>query len=307
MINKDNSLRSKVSISCLREKKTTLLKDSYCDIPYKVVHYGSNRLSDHLEVMVMCYSPGVMDGDSLELTVNCTANSEMKLFTQSFNKLHPMKSGARQYANIRVGKEALFQYLPHPTIPFKDSIFETANEIHVEETGHLIWGDIISGGRIYSGEKFEFSKVHSNTKIYYGKKLIIHDNQLLEPASQPISDMLFFEGFTHQATLMIVSSTAVALKAELDEMLIEQLTDLRYGFTLCNPNSIMLRALGTSGDAIYEWLGKLSHMCFSFIQFANGQKVQNTHAVPKRVIPKQPAILPTTRAKVSDRNPRKKK
>jgi urease accessory protein len=246
-----------------------------------------------------------MDGDSLELTVDCTANSEMKLFTQSFNKLHPMKTGASQFSNIRVGKGALFQYLPHPTIPFKDAIFETSNEIHVEETGHLIWGDIISGGRIYSGEKFEFGKVHSHTKIYYGKKLIIYDNQLLQPGSQPISDMLFFEGFTHQATLIIVSSNAVALKTELDEMLIEQLTDLRYGFTLCTPNSIMLRALGTSGDAIYEWLGKLSKMCFSFIQFANDQRAQNTPAATKQTTIKEPVKTPKTKTGITDKKIKK--
>lgn len=269
MINQDNSIKSRINISCIREDEKTLLKNSFFDIPYKVVHYGSKQLSNHLEVMIMCYSPGVMEGDSLELIVDCGANSEMKLFTQSFNKLHPMKIGARQVTKFKLQKGAVLQYLPFPTIPFKDSIFESVNEISISESAHIIWGDIISGGRIHSGERFEFSKIHNRTKIFYANKLIVFDNQLLEPKSQPIEDILFFENYTHQATLIVVSSFANELKKELDELLIEQPSDLSYGFTLCNENAVMLRVLGSSGDAIHEWLNNIGNMCFEYILFQN--------------------------------------
>lgn len=270
MINKDNSTRAVISISCLKEGGNTLLKDSLFDIPYKVVHYGSRLLSDHLEVMLMCYSPGVMDGDSLEVSVDCTDGSEMKLFTQSYNKLHPMKSGASQRMAIKVGDDSIFQFFPHPTIPFKDSIFDAFNEIHVAPSGNLIWGDIISGGRIHSGERFEFTKIHSRTKVYFGKKLILHDNQKLEPQRQCLEEMLFFENHTHQATLIVVTAHAVALKKELDELLQEQFSDLRYGVTLCNDSAIMLRALGTSGDAMHKWIGNIGDMCWSYIKYEKG-------------------------------------
>lgn len=276
MINKYNSIKSIISISCAKEGEKTLLKDSLSDIPYKVVHYGSKLLSDHLEVMLMCSSPGVMDGDSLEVSVDCTDGSEMKLFTQAYNKLHPMKFGASQRMSIKVGNGSIFQFFPYPTIPFKDSIFDAFNEIHVAETGNLIWGDIISGGRIHSGERFEFTRLHIQTKIYHGKKLILYDNQFLDPQNQCLDDMLFFENHTHQATLIIVAPHAVALKKEMDELFSEQFSDLRYGITLCNDNAIMLRALGTSGDAMHGWIGNIADMCWSFIKYQKG----NGEAIP---------------------------
>lgn len=314
MINQDNSIKSKINISCVREEEKTLLKNSFFDIPYKVVHYGSKQLTSHLEVMIMCYSPGVMEGDSLELIVDCGESSEMKLFTQSFNKLHPMKIGAYQLAKFNIQKGAILQYLPYPTIPFKDSIFDTINEINVAETAHLIWGDIISGGRIHSGEKFEFTKIHSRTKVFYGKKLIVFDNQLLEPKNQPIESMLFFENYTHQATLIIVSSYAKELKNELDELLIEQLTDLSYGFTLCNENAIMLRVLGLSGDAIHEWLNNIGNMCFQYILFQNNKIVLETNqienskkaklrkaTIKKETVKKKPVLQSVKTKKITSR------
>ena len=53
----------------------------------------------------------------------------------------------------------------------------------------------------------------------------------------------------------------------MDEMFKEQFTDLKYGYTLCNDKAIMLRALGTSGDALYKWFTNIGDMCRSYINF----------------------------------------
>jgi urease accessory protein len=252
-----------------------MLVNNYFDIPYKLVHYGSKLLQEHLEIMMMCYSPGIMDGDNLDIHVHCKEQTATKLFTQSFNKLHPMKKGAVQYMKVRMEEGAVFQYLPQPMIPFKDSIFQTTNEIQLKGSSHLIWGDIISGGRIHSGERFAFTRIHSKTKVYCDGKLIFFDNQLMEPGKQPMEDMLFFEGHTHQGTLLLVSPYAVLFKDELDELLTEQFADMSYGFTQCGPNAMMIRALGESGEAMHEWLGNVGNMCWSFIQ----------HHIEENVVP----------------------
>jgi len=269
MINKDNSIKSKIIISCKKEGDKTLLENSFYNIPYKVSHYGKANAHKHLELIQMCASPGVMDGDSLELDVTCPDRTEMKLYTQSYNKIHPMprKIGALQVATFKLGESTLFQYLPHPTIPFEQSIFVIHNTIHLDESSHLIWSDIIGGGRIFSGERFQFSKFHTKTKIFRNGRLLLYDNQLLEPANQPVEEILFFEGYTFQATFIVVSPYAMALKKELDEMLVEQFMDMTYGYTLCAENAIMMRGLGDSGDALHEWIYNMGIMCWEFIQY----------------------------------------
>lgn len=282
MINKDNSISSKVRVSCREEKGKTFLKDSFYDIPYKVVHYGSRRNERHLEIMLMCYSPGVMDGDLLEMEIGCHKKSEMRLFTQSYNKIHPMKFGAKQRTKVHIEEGAILQYLPHPTIPFKDAVFDSETIITIEKGGHLIWSEITTAGRVHSEEIFEFSKLHTRTKVYYDTRLIVYDNLYFAPKEQPIGGMLFFEGFTHQATLMVVSEFASALKAELDELLQEQFEDMKYGFTLSNEKTLVLRVMGYSGEAIQEWFSNISNMCWSFITFHKSETPKSKSKTRKK-------------------------
>ena len=203
------------------------------------------------------------------MEISCEAGTEMKLFTQSYNKIHPMptRAGARQQLQVTLQSNALLQYVPHPAMPYAGSIFRADNRIDLPEDAHLIWGDLLSGGRIHSGERFDFTSYRSLTRIFRQKKLLLYDLLQLQPGRQPVEDLLFFEGYTHQAAFVVISPYAGALKAELDELLTEQPDDMTYGFTSCCQGGLLLRALAYSGDGLYEWLLNLSAMCWDFITF----------------------------------------
>lgn len=241
-----------------------MLKDSYHNAPYKVVHYGSRHLQKHLELILMSSSPGLMDEDEVTITVDVHENAHLKLFTQSFSKLHPMKKGAVQKTTVNIKKGGVFKYIPHPVTPFANSIFKTVNEIQMDDSATLIWGDIIASGRVYSGESFAFKRFHSVTKVTCGKKLVLLDNQLLEPGRQPMESILFYEGYTHQATLIYVSPYAEELKAELDEILVEKFDHIDFGFTQCAPNAVMLRGMGKDGGVLHDWLSTMGQLCWEF-------------------------------------------
>lgn len=278
-INKDNSLRSKIQISCYKQDDKTILGDSYFDIPYKLTHYGNARDVDHLEMILMSSSPGIMGGDTLQQDIFCEKEAEFKYFTQSFNKIHPIhnEQGSRQICNFTLEDKSRFFYIPHPTIPYKNSSFEAINTIKMKSSSHLIWGDIISGGRIHSGERFELKKYHTKTKVYRDSRLILFDNQLIEPETQPIEELLFFEGFTHQGTLLLISPYAEDFKKELDEILLEQFTDSSYGFTMCATNALMLRVMGYSGEALHDWLFNIGNMAWEYFSY----RVKNEKGVNK--------------------------
>lgn len=257
-------MHSTIKVNAEREGPLTLLKESSHNAPYKVIHYGSRHLHEHLELIMMSASPGIMDGDEIDIEVNVHENAQLKLFTQSFNRLHPMEKGAVQRTNVLVKKGGIYKFIPHPITPFANSIFRTVNEIQLDETANLIWGDIIASGRVHSGESFQFSRLHSITKVYSGKKLVLYDNQLLEPGRQPFDSILFYERYTHQATLMYVSPYAAELKAELDEILTTQYEEFTFGFTQCAPNAVMIRAMGNEGVMLYDWLSAMGQLCWEF-------------------------------------------
>lgn len=283
-INKDNSLNSKVSISCHRSDDKTVLGDCYFDIPYKVTHYGHPRANEHLELLLMCASPGIMGGDTLQQDIHCGKGVDFKYFTQSFNKIHPIlhkDTVSSQICNFTLEENARFFYVPHPTIPFHKSVFEAVNTIKMKSSSHLIWGDIISGGRIHSGERFEMTKYHTKTKIFRDDRLILFDNQLIDPMNQPVEDLLFFEGYTHQGTLLMVSPYAADFKKELDEILLEQFTDSSYGFTMCAENALMLRIMGFSGESLYDWLFNIGNMAWNYFNFRIKQTNEKTEHLEK--------------------------
>ena len=272
-----------IKINVEREGLQSRLKESYHNAPYKLTHYGSPRAQEHLEMIIMSSSPGIMDKDSLLIDVHVKERAHMKLFTQSFNKLHPMKIGASQETNVRLDEDSVFNYVPHPVTPFKDSIFKTVNTIHVGKGATLIWGDIISAGRVHRGEVFSFKKLHSVTKIFKEGELLVTDNQCLLPQEQPVSDLLFFEGYTHQATLFYCGPFAKQMKAEMDEILMTEYEDISYGFTNCAKDTVLLRAVGTDGELLYSFLTMLAQMCWVFTQDQIGNtKREVTPSVSKK-------------------------
>ena len=255
---------SKIVLKVAKEEGRSRLKESYHNAPYKLTHYGAAGLTDHLEMIIMSASPGIMDSDYLHIDVHVKEDAQLKLFTQSFNKLHPMKTGAKQHTDVRVGLGGIIHYIPHPVTPFKDSIFKATNHIHLAEDAVLIWGDIISAGRIHMKEAFEFDRLHTQTKIFRDGKLSFIDNQLMNPKNQPIQKMLFFEGYTHQATFLFSSLFAKELKQELDEILTVEYSDISYGFTQASTDVVVLRALGTDGELLYDFLHMLGQLCWDF-------------------------------------------
>ena len=327
-INKDNSLNSLIQLSCRREGEKTYLDDRYFDIPYKLTHYGNPLFTDYLEMILMSASPGIMEGDLLNLKVHCKEGAEMKFYTQSYNKIHQMPHGkpAVQTCDYLLEDHAKLQYIPHPTIPYAHSIFLAKNNIHLKKTSHLIWGDIISGGRIHSGERFALKSYHTQTKVFVDEKLILFDNQKIEPETQPVEELLFFEGYTHQGTLLIISTYADDFKKELDEILLEQFTDSDYGFTQCAENALMIRIMSNSGDGIHDWLMNIGNMAWSFIEYKEkqDQKAQEiaseaekeeqnlveTQEEPKEIMapePKKAKAKIKTKAKKSSKGTKKKK
>lgn len=255
---------SKIKITAEKEGERTVLKESYHNAPYKLMHYGPVYAHKHLEMIIMSASPGIMDKDTLLIEVDVKKSAQLKVYTQSFNKLHPMKEGASQKTIVTMQPNSLLHYIPHPVTPFKDSIFKTENEIYLENDATLIWGDIISGGRIFMNEVFEFQRLHSITKIFKNKKLIYTDNQVLMPKEQPFGSMLFFGDYTHQATFIYSGKWAKAMKTELDEILAGEYEDIAFGFTQAADDTILLRAVGSDGELLYNFLQMLGRMCWDF-------------------------------------------
>lgn len=250
---------AKLSVkTALREGKT-YLKESYFSPPFKIADITEDKQAGPLHLMLMSSSPGVLDGDELQIQLELSEKTTLFLHTQSYQRVFTMNNGACQTMKVFMESGASLTYLPSPVVPHENAIFVAGNQIYLRKNCHLVWGEILTCGRKLNGEIFRFSKYRNVTEIFLNGQLIIRENLLLQPRLIDPSGMGQMEGFTHQASLIMLDEKLN--KALLTEQIVAFLSsfhDLIFGVTEAHENGIMLRILGNKAEQLHDCLKKIA-------------------------------------------------
>jgi urease accessory protein len=111
-------------------------------------------------VMMICTAGGVLQGDRYAIQIAVAENAEAHVTTQSATKIQEMDANfAAQTLDIALGENAYLEYLPDPTIPYRNARFVARTRICLPQTATLLYSEIMLPGRTYyrSGERFEFA------------------------------------------------------------------------------------------------------------------------------------------------------
>jgi urease accessory protein len=123
--------------------------------------YTSPGSSHHTvtSVFLLTYGGGLVGGDKISLNVTLEENTRLVLVTQGSTKI--FKSPARsvvsaQTLNVKIAKNASLCYLPDPTQPFAESVYEQKQTFFVDPLGtsSLCILDWVSEGRRARGESW---------------------------------------------------------------------------------------------------------------------------------------------------------
>lgn len=193
---------SKLYIRAEEKEKITVISESLFSSPLKIAKpfYHEN----YTETMMMTASAGILDGDFYDIRLDVNDKAKLKFTGQSYTKLFKaVKDGASQNIKITVGDNSYFLYFPTPIIPFEGSIFRSNTEIHLSRSSHFAMLDIISCGRSAMNEKFSFCLYRSRNSVYVNEKLVFLDNQRLAPKETNLSEIGFFEKYTHMGMLYL--------------------------------------------------------------------------------------------------------
>lgn len=228
----------------------TIIEDAYFTAPFKIVRPFYDHENNVAEIMVMCASAGVMEGDSYTVTMDIGNGSAAALLGQSYTKIHGMNSGhAVQKNYFTVGENAFFDYNPKPSIPFAGSDFTSATVCHLKKGSRYVYSEILACGREKSGEKFSFRRYASQNRVYYCGRLIFLDNQLLKPDLQEVDGMGYFENYTHQATLVyFCDSMDCPATVERLWRILEQFGDIEAGISNTYQYGIAVKILACRSD-----------------------------------------------------------
>ena len=95
-------LKARLNIETqLREGKTILTR-SFASQPFKLANITEDNTEACLQLMLMNSSPGVLDGDEYYTEIVIGENSVLQLYTQSYQRLFTMQTGACQKVDVQM-------------------------------------------------------------------------------------------------------------------------------------------------------------------------------------------------------------
>lgn len=249
---------SQLQITAAARTNSTYLQHSYFTRPFKVADIsGKNAAVLHL--VIMTASPGILDGDDYEITVDLGEGAHVHLYTQSYQRIFNMQQGAKQQFRVRMGDGSRLIYLPHPSVPHEASVFEGSNHIVLGEHCTLIWGEIITCGRKLSGEVFRCKLFQSITEVHQEEKLLFKDVTVLEPQQIPANATGQWEQYSHQAALYWHDETSdMAAMSDLIHGMLSAEKDISGGVSQTASGALLLRVLGQGAEQLYNIFKRVS-------------------------------------------------
>lgn len=181
-------------ISLERDPRTdrTVTKDLFSKVPLQVqkVLYPEESGMEMAYVYIMSPSGGILQGDRLDIDIRLEKKAKAHITTQAATKVYRMNSNyATQMVNLSVDDGCYLEFVPDQLIPYRNARFYQCVKMQVHENGTAVYSEIITPGRVASGEYFEYDICYFKTiATDQNSKLRFIDALLLEPKRQKLLD-----------------------------------------------------------------------------------------------------------------------
>lgn len=161
--------RGEIILSLLPPDRQVLTKWTY-QYPLKLIAPDPHLANDLPVTMafLLTYGGGLIGGDKIYLRICLADQTRLVLLTQGSTKI--FKSPHRgvvsgQTLSVIVGRGASLCYLPDPTQPFGESVFEQRQTFHIHKESSLCVLDWVSEGRKARGESWQLWKWKSRNEV----------------------------------------------------------------------------------------------------------------------------------------------
>ncbi|VVC05738.1 Urease accessory protein UreD [uncultured archaeon] len=203
----------------VNEDSKTYIKSLLSKAPFLIQKaiYPDTSYPHFAHIYMMSSSGGILQGDEQKIDVVVGRNSAARITTQSATKIYRMEDGyASQYINIHNQEGSYLEFFPHQIIPFKSSRFYQEVNLEVADNAILIYSEIISAGRIASGEKFDFDLCFLRTSAHRNGMLQFTDVMSLNQKDKLNLESVF-GGKTIFSTVYIIGNS-IQIESIVDEI-----------------------------------------------------------------------------------------
>jgi urease accessory protein len=173
---------------------------------------------------------------------------------------------ASQYIDIHSQEGSYLEFVPHQIIPFKSSRFYQEVNLEVEKNAILIYSEIISAGRIASGEKFDFDLCFLRTSASMNGKILFTDVMNLSHKDKENFESIFGGKDIFSTIYIIGDSISVEMIADKINLAANNASFLASCSTLPNNSGIIIRILADSISEIVTLTEHLTSILRSFVE-----------------------------------------
>lgn len=173
--------RGRLDLTFALQRGETVLRDSYCETPFKITHVlNSRRPLAHL-ILMQC-TAGLFGGDEVDCSIRLQPGARALLTQQSATKVHPSEGRpAIQRTHVIVERGAELHFYLEPLIPFANSVLRQTTRIDVEHGSRLVFWEAFMTGRVGRGESWQFQELASEIELRVENRLIYLDRFRLLP------------------------------------------------------------------------------------------------------------------------------
>lgn len=167
-----------------KHEQQTVITHSYVTTPWKLLPPIYLEDTGAAYTLLVNPSGGLVGGDSLSLDVNLDRDAHVLISAPSANRVYRSEGKlSEQIINIRVGPDAILEWLPEHTIPFAGSRFrQTIHAVLAPGATMILW-DAVASGRIAREERWAFTDLENEIRITTASGSSLLERYVLDPAT----------------------------------------------------------------------------------------------------------------------------
>ena len=238
----------------------TYLSRQYFQIPLQILRPHYYDVDGTAIIYSLNPAGGILQHDRLLTEIECEDGADAVFTTPGNNKFYRMDEDcAKVWNRLHVHKGGVLEYLPEHNVPFADSTVYQENDFYVEKGGVLFAADMVTAGRVGSGEVFRYNRYQSRTRVFVDGELVLYDNCSLEPLRKEFTGTGMLDGCLSNGSMYVY---ACGMDLQLRNQVATLSTDkVKLGAGNVTPELMVVRFLGDSIIDMSEMMQSVWDVC----------------------------------------------
>ncbi len=197
--------RGRAELCFTRRGRRTILQRHYATLPARVIRPFYAEDEGCAYVYLLTPTGGMLGGDALDIHITLEPGAQACLTTASATKVHPAADApAEQALLIELAPGSSLEYLPEPTILFREARWRQRTVVHRAPDSRLLLLEGWSAGRVARGEVFQFSHLETRLEVETAGSLSLFDHMRIDAAGYPYQHLGLWGGRPHLMTMYLL-------------------------------------------------------------------------------------------------------